>query len=114
MIVTTVLLVRDTSLTAMLGLTTASHPVASAWAESKPSMMAWRCPLNAPPLTQVSSVKVRIIVDPPVRMSASLSLVTVPVSVASVATVILNVGVATSALDEVTSAEAGTVASMVS
>ena len=45
MIVTTVSLVRTTAVTAMPERT-ASQPVPSDWAESMPSMMAWRMSSN--------------------------------------------------------------------
>lgn len=42
----TVAEVRTTSVTAILALTSASHPWASAWAESTPLMIAWRTLAN--------------------------------------------------------------------
>ena len=79
MIVTTVPLVRTTSVTARPAWTTAFHPAASAWAETRPLMMFCRSASNAAPVvTHVSPVRVRRIVEPPVRISSSLSSVTVP------------------------------------
>ena len=115
-IVTTVLLVLTTSLTARPACTTASQPFASACAESSPLMMFCLSASKVDPAaTQLSSVRVKIMVDPPDRMSNSLSSATVPVS-ATVppVTVTSNVELATIPLPDCTSAVAGTVAVIVS
>ena len=116
MIVTTVLLVRTTFPAGIAVCTNASQPLASACAESRPSMMFCRWAANVPSSgTQVSSVRVRTIVEPPVRMSVSSSSVTVPVSPTVPGdTVTLKVGVAITALPHATKADAGMVAVMVS
>ena len=116
MIVTTVLLVLTTSLTAIPVCTTASQPLASAWAESSPLMMfCLSASKVAPAATQLSSANVKTIVDPPARMSNSLSSVTVPVrATLPVVTAISNVGLATIPLPDCSNAVAGTVAVMVS
>ena len=79
-------------------------------------MMFWRSASNAAPAaTQLSSVSVRRIVEAPVRMSVSLSSVTVPLSATlPAATVTSNVGAATWALPLRANADAGTVAVIVS
>ncbi len=72
--------------------------------------------MSAPTVaTHVSSVNVSTIVDPPARMSVSLSSVTVPLSAAEpAATAIWNVGAATNAPADCVNAAAGIVAVIVS
>ena len=115
-IVTTVLLVLTTSLTAIPVCTIASQPLASAWAESSPLMMFCRWASKAAPAaTQVSSVRVNRMVDPPALISNSSSSVTVPVrATAPAETVTSNVGLPTIALPDCNNAVAGTVAVIVS
>ena len=78
--VTTVGLVRVTSLKVSPALTTASQPVASAWAESIPLISAVVMALSAPTVgSQVSLVRVMTNVSPPTAISPSVaSGVTVP------------------------------------
>ena len=117
MIVTIVVLVRTTSVTTRPAFTTASHPVASACAESSPSMMFCRWASKAAPAaSQVSLLSVMTSVSPPETISASVvEAATVPLTAAigPVRAATLKVGAATIALPPV-SALAGRVAVTVS
>jgi hypothetical protein len=74
-----VLLVLTTSVTDSPALTTASHPFASEPAESNPLIIVCLIALNdAPAAFQASLVTVRIIVSPPLTISASVAEVIVP------------------------------------
>ena len=69
---TTVALVRVTSLKVKPALTTASQPAPSAWAESIPLIKAVVSALSAPTVaSQVSSLRVMISVSPPATICPS-------------------------------------------
>ena len=71
---TTVLLVRVTSLKSKLALTSASQPKVSDWAESIPLIRSVVTELSAPTeASQVSSLNVMIRVSPPVTVSTSVA-----------------------------------------
>ena len=114
MIVTTVLLVRTTSVTDTPTFTTASQPVPSACAESRPSMMFCRSALNAaPPASQVSFVSVMTTVRPPATIWDSFAAAVIVPVMAALTTCTLKVGLATIAAPPATAA-AGTVTMIVS
>ena len=82
-IVTTVALVRSTALDVKPARTTAFHPVDSDWADVSPAIKNVVIALSAPTVaSHVSSVRVRMMVEPPLTICASSSSVTVPVSCA--------------------------------
>ena len=114
--VTTVSLVRSTSLKSSAALTVTSQPFDSDCAESMPLMRAVVCELSWPmAASQVSLVRVTMMVFPPVTTSlSSTEDVIVPVTAAEMAAATRsNVGVATTGFGPCT-ADAGTVTVTVS